>query len=247
MTRRCPSNLRVNVRARGRKYGIWGLRRDVSGRISGVNTSVNKDVNAPADETKIRGKPMAARDDMAAYMRKRRARLRAEREAAQAAPSHAHLNLERTRPARDAVKANQEVPVLTRDTPTREGGYRDGNKPNPNGRTKQKVLSQHTSLSEIWSAPPRAAAPPQSMVAIGGKPGTGQPIPGYDPTFAPHDGYAVTHAVNTASMLQALAAQVDANTREIAELKRAAADRKAQAADVAQALFGLFRHAFLSR
>ena len=78
------------------------------------------------------------------------------------------------------------------------------------------------------------------MIAIGGKSGQGPAIPGYDPTFSPHDGYAVAHAVNTALMLQALAAQVDANTREIAELKRAAADRKGQAADVAQALFGLF-------
>jgi hypothetical protein len=190
---------------------------------------------------------MAARDDMAAYMRKRRARLRAEREAAQAGTSHAPLNLERTRPARNAVKANQDVSVLTRDAPTGEEGYRARNKPKPDYLEKKKLAHPLASLPESQPASPRPALPPGSMVAIGGKPGQGPAIPGYDPTFSPHDGYAVAHAVNTALMLQALAAQVDANTREIAELKRAAADRKAQAADVAQALFGLFRHAFLSR
>jgi hypothetical protein len=190
---------------------------------------------------------MAARDDMAAYMRARRARQRAEREAAQAAPSHAHLSLERTRPARNAVRENRDVPVLVRDTPTGHGGYRDGNKPKPNYLEKEKLTHSLPLLSESQPAPPLPAPPLRSMVAIGGKPGQGPAIPGYDPTFSPHDGYAVTHAVNTVSMLQALAAQVDANTREIAELKRAAADRKGQAADMAQALFGLFRHAFLSR
>lgn len=113
---------------------------------------------------------MAARDDMAAYMRKRRARLRAEREAAQAVPSDARLNLERTRPAREAMKANRGVPVLMRGTPAGEGRNRDGNEPKPNDRTKQKNLSQPTSLSEIRSAPPWVAAPPQSIVAIAGSP-----------------------------------------------------------------------------
>jgi hypothetical protein len=184
---------------------------------------------------------MAARDDMAAYMRKRRARLRAEREAAQAAPLHAHLNLERTRPARDGVKANRGVPVLMRATPTGEGGYRDGNKPKPNYLEKEKSTRPLASSSE--SAP----APPRSMVAIDGEPGTGRPIPGYDPTFAPHDGYAVSHRVNTVTMLQALAAHSDDLERRVVALERAAGDRKAQATDVAQALFGLFRHAFLGR
>jgi hypothetical protein len=188
---------------------------------------------------------MAARDDMAAYMRARRARQRAEREAAQAASSQTPSNLIRARPAEDGAKANRGVPVLTHDRLAGDGHYRDGNKPKPNDRTKQKAVSHPIALPEIWPATAPAAGAPQSMVAIGGKPGQGPAIPGYDPTFAPHDGYAVTHAVNTALMLRALAAQVDANTREIAELKRAAADRKAQAADMAQALFGLFRHAFL--
>jgi hypothetical protein len=185
---------------------------------------------------------MAARDDMAAYMRKRRARLRAEREAAQAGTSRAPFNLERTHRARNAVQANRDDPVLTRDTPTGEGGNRDRNKPKLDYLEKKKSAHPLASLPESQPAPPRPA-----LVAIGGKPGQGPAIPGYDPTFSPHDGHAVMHAVNTVSMLQALAAQVDANTREIAELKRAAGDRKAQAADVAQALFGLFRHAFLSR
>jgi len=188
---------------------------------------------------------MAARDDMAAYMRKRRARLRAEREAAQAAPPHTPSNLERLRPARDAVKANRGIPVLTQNPPTGEGGYRDGKKPRPNYLEKVNTARHRASLSEIRPASPPAAAPPRSMVAIGGKPGTGRPIPGYDPTFAPHDAYAVNHRVNTVMMLQALAAHSDDLERRVAALERAAADRKAQAADVAQALFGLFRHAFL--
>lgn len=188
---------------------------------------------------------MVARDDMAAYMRKRRARLRAAREAAQAAPPHTPSNLERMRPVRDNAKANGGVSVLTHNTPAGEGGCRDGNEPRPNYSERVNTPSHNASLPEIWSASLSADARPRSMVAIGGKPGTGRPIPGYDPTFAPHDAYAVSHRVNTVTMLQALAAHSDDLERRVAALERDAADRKARAADVAQALFGLFRHAFL--
>jgi hypothetical protein len=87
---------------------------------------------------------MPARDDMAAYMRARRARQRAEREAARAVPSHIPVKLERARPARDGAKGSRGVPVLTHDTLAGEGRYRDGNKPKPNDRTKQKTSSQPT-------------------------------------------------------------------------------------------------------
>ena len=190
---------------------------------------------------------MAARDDMAAYMRNRRARLRAEREAARAGPSHTPLNLERARPARDAVKENRGVPVLTHDALAGEGGYRDGNKPKPDYLEKKK----RTCLTCLAARKPASAAAPRAAAPIHDrdrrKTGNGPAIPGYDPTFAPHDGYAVSHRVNTVTMLQALAAQSDEQDAAIAALERVAADRKAQAADVAQALFGLFRHAFLSR
>jgi hypothetical protein len=66
----------------------------------------------------------------------------------------------------------------------------------------------------------RSGSPPRSMIAVGGRAGTGRAVAGYNPDRAPLDPYAIMHRVNMVTMLQALAAQVDANTREIAALKR---------------------------
>jgi hypothetical protein len=83
------------------------------------------------------------------------------------------------------------------------------------------------------------------MVAIGGRPGRGPAVPGYNPDRAPHDHLAIAHHINTVTMLQALAAQVDANTREIAALKAEAANRRAQTVSLAQAFFSAMHTAFL--
>jgi hypothetical protein len=82
------------------------------------------------------------------------------------------------------------------------------------------------------------------MYAIGGRPGTGPAIQGYDPTFAPHESSAVRWQVNVATMLNALAAKVDAQDRRADEQERRIAaleaDRKVRAADLAKGIVGLF-------
>ena len=100
--------------------------------------------------------------------------------------------------------------------------------------------------------PARAAAsqPPVGAEGKHGrdrrKPGTGRPIPGYDPTFAPHDGYAVSHQVNTVIMLSALAARADERSAASPRSEAPAANRKAKTLDLAQMIFGLARAAFIS-
>jgi len=139
------------------------------------------------------------------------------------------------------VKANRGIPVLTHNTPAGGSGYRDGKKLGPNYLEKVNTNRQIGSLSEIQPAPPRAAAPPPSMVAIGGKPGTGRPIPGYDPTFAPHDGFAVAWNVNVVTMLNALAVRADRETAERRALEARVAALEAERSSVAQGLIGLAR------
>jgi hypothetical protein len=86
------------------------------------------------------------------------------------------------------------------------------------------------------------------MRAIGGKPGSGL-IPqgnGYalPPDQAAISTYALTQA-KTEAMLAALAARSDAQERRIAALEAQVSSRKAQAVEVAQALFGVIRSAFV--
>ena len=104
---------------------------------------------------------MAARDDMAAYMRARRARQRAEREAAQAAPSHMPVKLERAHPARDGAKVSRGVPVLTHDTLAGEGRYRDGNKPKQKDPNKTEGIEPAYLIARnmVCTAARRRAAP----------------------------------------------------------------------------------------
>ena len=100
---------------------------------------------------------------------------------------------------------------------------------------------------------PSRAAPTQSpdliresMVAIGGRPGPGLIPQGYGypapPDIAAVSAFTKWHT-NTETMLAALAAKSDAQERRIAALEAAAADRRANALDVAQALAGLFSFA----
>ncbi len=96
-------------------------------------------------------------------------------------------------------------------------------------------------------APVRAPAPaPQSMVAVGGRPGRGLILQGFG-YAAPPDIAAVSTftkwRANTETMLAALAAKSDAQERRIAALEAAAADRRPDALTIAQAIAGLFSFA----
>jgi hypothetical protein len=91
------------------------------------------------------------------------------------------------------------------------------------------------------------------MVAIGGKPGRGLTPQGQGYALPP-DLAAVspfTHAkqfeAKAEAMLVALAAKADAQDRRIAALESAAADRRANALDVARALGGIFQFALTGR
>ena len=181
---------------------------------------------------------MPARD-MAAYMRKRRARLRAEQGLAPRKPG-------RPKGARaafpPAIPLDRALTVKERrDDAEMERIERNGGRPEWNDAQDRWRDALHAPPPCSPRSEPRA-----SMVAIGGRPGTGRPIPGYDPTFAPHDGYAVSHQVNTVIMLSALAARSDALERRVATLEAAATNRKAETLDLAQMIFGLARAAFIS-
>jgi len=104
----------------------------------------------------------------------------------------------------------------------------------------------------VAPAPSRAlvAVPaPPSMTAIGGRPGRGLVSQGSGYP-APPDLAAVSpftraeeFRAKTETMLATLAAKADAQDRRIAALEAAAADRRADALNVVQALAGLFRYA----
>jgi hypothetical protein len=93
--------------------------------------------------------------------------------------------------------------------------------------------------SAVYRPPQPSEIVPRQSLAIGGKPGTGRAIRGYDPTFAPLDPQAVSIHLNFANMLGALAAKADeqerrsqAQERRIAALEAEAADRHAYATEV---------------
>jgi hypothetical protein len=102
-------------------------------------------------------------------------------------------------------------------------------------------------------APPTPATPPRSMLAVGGRPGPGL-VPQGRGYAAPPDLAAVSpytraeefHA-QTTTMLAALAARADEQGKEIAALKSAAADRRADALDLAQAFVRIFRYGLTGR
>ena len=170
-----------------------------------------------------------AREKVAAYHRARRARIKAEKE---------------------AIVARGGRPTFTTHEPG-IFGYRDGNKPKPRrtapssdkaSRSADRNQSGSAAPSVHVIAPP--ASPPRSMLAIGGKPGRGL-VPQGRGMALPPDLAAVSQfsrfQENTLAMLAALAARVDAQEQEIAALKAADADRKANAINVAGAFFNLIR------
>jgi hypothetical protein len=105
----------------------------------------------------------------------------------------------------------------------------------------------------VYEPPPTPAVAPQSMLAIGGRPGPGL-IPQGSGYAAPPDLAAVSpftraeeFRAKTETMLAVLAAKADEQEKRIAALEAAAADRRAQAICVAQALLDLARTVFAGR
>jgi hypothetical protein len=133
-------------------------------------------------------------------------------------------------PARGPIPTK---PLATREPPATESG------------AVRRAPIASDAYVNIPAAAPRAGAP-ASMLAIGGKPGRGLVPQGYGYP-APPDLAAVSTftkwRTNTETMLVALAAKSDAQERRIAALETAAADRRAAALAVTQAIAGLFRFA----
>lgn len=105
----------------------------------------------------------------------------------------------------------------------------------------------------LHAALPTPAAPPRSMVAVGGKPGHGL-VPqgrgyGLPPDLAAVSAYtrAEEFRAQTTTMLAALAARADAQDRRIAALEGATVDRHANSLDVARALGGIVQLALAGR
>jgi hypothetical protein len=208
---------------------------------------------------------MPARD-MAAYMRARRARQRAEREASEplvdaSIPRGALLkesaeDLSRVWAKVDAIgagavitKTNGRLDVLSRkDIEARDFTTSPGR---AGSRLRAPTPAPFRAVAPYNQSTP--AAPPRSMVAIGGKPGRGL-VPqgrGYalPPDMAAVSPYtrAEEFRAKTEAMLSALAAKADAQDRRIAALEAAAADRRVNALDVAHALGGIFKFALTGR
>jgi len=167
-----------------------------------------------------------SRDKMREYQRDRRARLKAEADAPvidAAIPCDAILKAGDGELASIRAKAAAIGPgaVITK---THE---------------RLDVLSQEAFEARHKTSTP----PPRSMVAIGGRPGRGLVPQGYGypapPDIAAASAFTKWRA-NTETMLATLATKVYAHEREIAALKAAQADRRADALAVVQAFAGIF-------
>jgi hypothetical protein len=169
---------------------------------------------------------------MAAYMRDRRARLKAEKNANGLANKGNAAN----KPASPKV-------IVIDQRRSAEEKKRDA---------QLDALDGHA----VWTGSGYAAlpthlpafAPRPSMHAVGGRPGRGLVAQGNGYALPPDQAATSTYArtqAKTEAMLAALAARSDAQDARIAALEAQAADRKAQAVDIAQAFFGIPRHTFV--
>jgi hypothetical protein len=147
--------------------------------------------------------------------------------------------------SRKEYEARRQSPGQARGAPTA--------RPSPLAATQPAA---RPSPPAARPSPPAGYVPPapKSMVAIGGRPGTDPAIQGYDPTFAPHEGSAVRWQVNVLTMLNEIAAKIDAQERRADEQERrikameaAAADRKARAGEIAAGIFGTLQLMFAGR
>jgi hypothetical protein len=173
--------------------------------------------------------------DMAAYMRDRRARLKVKKNADGAA-NKGNAAMVRAKPA------SPKVIVIDQRRSAEEKKW----------DAQLDALDGHA----VWTGnghaalPTRLPAPPArpSMYAIGGEPGCGLIPQGSGYALPPDQAATSTYTLTQAkaeTMLAALAARSDMQERRIAALEAQAADRKAQAVDVTQAIFGVLRYAFV--
>jgi hypothetical protein len=173
--------------------------------------------------------------DMAAYMRDRRARLKAEKNADGLA-NKGNAAIVRAKPA------SPKVIVINQRRSAEEKKW----------DAQLDALDGHA----VWTgngyaAPPThlpALAPRPPMHAVGGTPGRGLVAQGAGYALPPDQAALSTFTrtqAKTEAMLAALAVRSDAQERRIAALEAQAADRKAQAVDIAQAFFGVLRTVFV--
>jgi hypothetical protein len=189
---------------------------------------------------------MPARD-MAAYMRARRARQKAEREAAEPVVDAAL--------PRDAIMkaSDRELkPIWAKAAAIGPGAVITKTYGRLDVLSRAAFEARHSTSpppSRAVARPEPPAAPPRSMVAIGGKPGHGL-IPQGSGYALPPDLAAVSpftraeeFRAKTEEMLRTLAARSDEQERRIVALETAAADRRANAVEFVRAVFGLFNYA----
>lgn len=191
--------------------------------------------------------------DMPAYMRKRRARLKAEAAQAVAAGD--------TRPP-DGPEAQRARRQAER---ARVKGQADYGAPGDRGATAAQVIAAgRTGCSpragiksgvdpRFRGAKFQPPAPPKSMFAVGGVAGRGL-IPQGRGMPAPPDIAAVSaytrakeFEAQTIAVIAELVARDKDKERRIAALENEAADRRARAAEIALAFVGIFRLAFGGR
>lgn len=145
--------------------------------------------------------------------------------------------------AQTHVRANPAARAWSVPSPTRAGA--SPSRPAASTSTRRSVT--------IYEPPPTLPATPQSMLAIGGRPGPGL-IPQGRGYPAPPDIAATSlftraeeFRTKTETMLAALAAKADEQEKRIAALEAVAADRRARLIGVAQAFFGLALTVFAGR
>jgi hypothetical protein len=163
--------------------------------------------------------------DMAAYMRDRRARQKADREARERSSQIAPSAL-----ARPAIPIGRPLTIEERrDDAVLDAIEGRGGKAEWTGdRWREVTPAPRPSLPAPSPTPaPRYVPPaPKSMFAVGGRPGTDPAIQGYDPTFAPHVASAVRRQANVATFEAKAAASINLLAREVASLKREVAELK---------------------
>ncbi len=198
---------------------------------------------------------MAARDDMAAYMRHYRARKRAEKDAAGGTLSKAAGSQRSAAPVIDTALPRDKIQNASAGElasfRAKVAAIGPGAVITKTGDRLDVVTSEAFEARSPVPARSREwtvvrPATPASMYAIGGKPGRGLVPQGYGYPAPPDIAAASTFTkwcANTETMLAALAAKADAQERRIAALEAAQADRRANALAVAQALAGLFSFA----
>jgi len=204
---------------------------------------------------------MAARDDMAAYMRERRARLKAEAEKAVALsnarkPKGVEAQRARRRAERASAPGVSREPVIDAPIP-RDALLKASASELATVRAKATAIgpgavtpaafeARQQAAAPTPSRPPvpasyRPPAPPASMFAIGGTAGRGLIPQGRGMPAPPDIAATSTYGLfmsRTETMLAALAARSDQQERRIAALEAAEAERRN---DMASFFTGLFR------